>query len=91
MILRVKAEEMVRKWWECVWSVCCRPLAANRGRKLELRLEVAFKFMQRGFLFVFLLGEKQKPVNKQKKEQVWKQREKFLHREKGWFWKLKKR
>lgn len=67
MILRVKAEEMVRKWWECVWSVCCRPLAANRGRKLELRLEVAFKFMQRGFLFVFLLGEKQKPVNKQTK------------------------
>lgn len=64
MILRVKAEELVRKWWECVWPVCCRPLAVKRGRKLELRLEVAFKFTQRGFLFVFLLGEKQKPENK---------------------------
>ena len=36
----------------------------KRQKKLELRLEVTFKFMQRGFLFVFLLGEKQKPENK---------------------------
>lgn len=55
MILRVEGEEMTRKRWKWVWPVCCRPGTTEGGRKPELNLEAAIKFMQRGFLFVIFL------------------------------------